>query len=47
MGVAEAISRNNWSNILQAITEALSFGFIPILLGGILLWAGLQLRKKK
>jgi hypothetical protein len=47
MGAAEAIGRNNWSDLFQGLTEALSFGFVPILLGSVLLWAGLQLRKKK
>jgi hypothetical protein len=47
MGAAAAISRNNWSDLFQGLTEALSFGFIPILLGGVLLWAGLRQRKKK
>jgi len=47
MGAAAAISRNSWSDLFQGLTEALSFGFIPILLGGVLLWAGLRQRKKK
>jgi hypothetical protein len=47
MAVATAVSENNGNDVLQILTEALSFGFIPILLGSVLLWAGLQQRKKK
>jgi hypothetical protein len=42
-----AVINNNWNDGLQMLTEAISFGFIPIVLGSVLLWAGLQLRKKK
>ena len=42
-----AIINNNWSDTVQMLTEVISFGFIPILLGGGLLWVGLSLRKPK
>ncbi len=46
-GFVAAVSDKNWNDFFQMLTEAVSFGFIPILLGGVLLWAGLRLRKTK
>jgi hypothetical protein len=46
-GFVAAVSDRNWSDFVQMLTEAISFGLIPILIGSLLLWAGLRLRKKK
>ena len=45
-GFVAAVSDSNWSDFIQMLTEAISFGLIPIAVGAFLLWAGLRLRKK-
>jgi hypothetical protein len=47
MAVVTAVNENSGSSVIGILTEPLSLGFMPILFGGVLLWAGLQLRKKK
>jgi hypothetical protein len=46
-GFVAAVSDSNWNDFTQMLTETISFGLIPILVGAFLLWAGLQRRKKK
>ncbi len=46
-GVVASLSQGSSADIPQILTEAISFGLIPIAIGGFLLWAGLRLRKKQ